>query len=74
LAFCESPSAIITSDMTASAFISATFAEARFAADGEDLVAAQVIETIMRTQNASDVSELRGWARKVGRFLLHGPH
>jgi hypothetical protein len=35
--------------------------------------AAQVIETIMRTQNAADVSELRGWARKVGRFLLHGP-
>lgn len=35
--------------------------------------AAQVIETIMRTQNATDVSELRGWARKVGRFLLHGP-
>jgi hypothetical protein len=34
--------------------------------------AAQVIETIMRTQNAADVSELRGWARKVGRFLLHG--
>jgi len=35
--------------------------------------AAQVIETIMRTQNVRDVSELRGWARKVGRFLLHGP-
>jgi hypothetical protein len=35
--------------------------------------AAQVIETIMRTQTVRDVSELRGWARKVGRFLLHGP-
>jgi hypothetical protein len=35
--------------------------------------AAQVIETIMRTQSALDVSELRGWARKVRRFLLHGP-
>jgi hypothetical protein len=35
--------------------------------------AAQVIETIMRTQSVRDVSELRGWARKVGRFLLHGP-
>jgi hypothetical protein len=27
----------------------------------------------MRTQNATNVSELRGWARKVGRFLLRGP-
>ena len=36
--------------------------------------AAQVIEMIMRRQNAEDVSELRGWARKVGRFLLHGPN
>jgi KAP-like P-loop domain-containing protein len=35
--------------------------------------AAQVLETIRRSQNAADVSELRGWARKVGRFLLHGP-
>ena len=41
--------------------------------DPEWLAAAQVIETIMRTQDATDVSELRGWARKVGRFLLHGP-
>jgi tRNA A37 threonylcarbamoyladenosine biosynthesis protein TsaE len=36
-------------------------------------MAAQVIETIMQTQKAKDVSELRGWARKVGRFLLNGP-
>lgn len=35
--------------------------------------AAQVIETIARTQNAADVSELRGWSRQVRRFLLHGP-
>ena len=41
--------------------------------DPDWTAAAQVIETIMRTQNAADVSELRGWARKVGRFLLHGP-
>lgn len=41
--------------------------------DHDWTVAAQVIETIMRTQRARDVSELRGWARKVGRFLLHGP-
>ena len=41
--------------------------------DTDWTAAAQVIETIMRTQNATDVSELRGWARKVGRFLLHGP-
>jgi hypothetical protein len=36
-------------------------------------MAAKVIETLMRTQKAKDVSELRGWARKVGRFLLKGP-
>jgi hypothetical protein len=36
-------------------------------------MAAQVIETVMQTQKAKDVSELRGWARKVGRFLLNGP-
>jgi len=36
-------------------------------------VAAQVLETLMRTQKANDVSELRGWARSVGRFLLQGP-
>ncbi len=36
-------------------------------------MAAQVIETIMQTQKTKDVSELRGWARKVGRFLLSGP-
>jgi hypothetical protein len=36
-------------------------------------MAARVIETLMRTQKSKDVSELRGWARKVGRFLLHGP-
>jgi predicted KAP-like P-loop ATPase len=41
--------------------------------DPDWTVAAQVIETIMRTQNATDVSELRGWARQVRRFLLHGP-
>lgn len=37
-------------------------------------MASRVIETLMRTQKrAKDVSELRGWARKVGRFLLKGP-
>jgi KAP family P-loop domain len=36
-------------------------------------MAAQVIETLMRTQKTNDVSELRGWARKVGRFLLNAP-
>ena len=35
--------------------------------------AAQVLETLMRTQKAKDVSEIRGWARRVGRFLLQGP-
>jgi hypothetical protein len=35
--------------------------------------AAKVIEMLMRTQNTQDVSELRGWARKVGRFLLNSP-
>jgi len=30
-----------------------------------------VIETLMRTQKPKDMSELRGWARKVSRFLLH---
>lgn len=36
-------------------------------------MAAKVIETLMRTQKATDVSEIRGWARKVGRFLLNNP-
>jgi tRNA A37 threonylcarbamoyladenosine biosynthesis protein TsaE len=36
-------------------------------------MAAQVIEMVMQTQKAKDVSELRGWARKVGRFLLNSP-
>jgi hypothetical protein len=36
-------------------------------------VAARVIETLFRTQKTKDVSDLRGWARKVGRFLLHRP-
>ena len=36
-------------------------------------MASKVIETLLRTQKANDVSELRGWARKVGRFLLKGP-
>src|SRR5262249_36500970 len=36
-------------------------------------MAAQVLETLMRTQKPKDVSELRGWARRVGRFLLQGP-
>jgi hypothetical protein len=35
-------------------------------------MASQVIETLLRTQKATDVSELRGWARNVGRFLLKG--
>lgn len=37
------------------------------------IMAAQVLETLMRTQKADDLSELRGWARRVGRFLLQGP-
>ena len=36
-------------------------------------MAARVLETLMRTQKARDLSELRGWARRVGRFLLQGP-
>lgn len=36
-------------------------------------MAAQVLETLLRTQKSRDVSELRGWARKVGRFMLQGP-
>jgi hypothetical protein len=48
-------------------------AQFRAKQDPEWTAAAQVIETIMRTQNATDVAELRGWARQVGRFLLHGP-
>ena len=36
-------------------------------------MAAQVIETLMQTQKSENVSELRGWARKVGRYLLSGP-
>jgi hypothetical protein len=34
-------------------------------------MAAKVIETIIRTQKPKDMRELRGWARKVSRFLLH---
>lgn len=36
-------------------------------------MAAQVLLMVMRTQRAGNVAELRGWARRVGRFLLHGP-
>jgi len=36
-------------------------------------MAAQVLEMVMQTQKAKDVSEVRGWARKVGRFLLNAP-
>jgi hypothetical protein len=36
-------------------------------------MAAQVLETLMRTQKPKGMSELRGWARNVGRFLLRGP-
>ena len=36
-------------------------------------MAARVLETLMRTQKARDIAELRGWARRVGRFLLQGP-
>jgi hypothetical protein len=36
-------------------------------------LAARVLETLMRTQKARDIAELRGWARRVGRFLLQGP-
>jgi len=34
--------------------------------------AAQVIEALTRSQKARNVAELRGWARKVRRFLLDG--
>jgi hypothetical protein len=34
------------------------------------MMAAQVVEMLMQTQNAKDVAELRGWARKVRRYLL----
>jgi hypothetical protein len=36
-------------------------------------IAAQVIETVTQTQKAKDVRELRGWAPRVGRFLLNSP-
>lgn len=35
-------------------------------------MAAQVIEALMQSQKANNVSELRGWARRVRRFLLNG--
>ena len=36
-------------------------------------MASKVIEILMQTQKAKGVSELRGWARIVGRFLLNAP-
>jgi hypothetical protein len=36
-------------------------------------MAARVIEALGRTQSSPSVTELRGWARKVARFLLQGP-
>jgi hypothetical protein len=41
--------------------------------DPDWTMAANVIETITRTQQTTNVSELRGWARHVGRFLLNSP-
>jgi hypothetical protein len=41
--------------------------------DPDWTMAANVIETITRTQKTTSVSELRGWARHVGRFLLNSP-
>ena len=35
-------------------------------------MAAQVIEALMQSQKAEDVRDLRGWARRVRRFLLNG--
>jgi hypothetical protein len=35
-------------------------------------MAAQVIEALMQSQKAKNASELRGWARRVRRFLLNG--
>jgi hypothetical protein len=35
--------------------------------------AVAVIQTLSRTQKARNVVELRGWAGKVARFLLHSP-
>jgi len=37
-------------------------------------MAAQVIEVLMRTQKAKDVTELRNWVSKVGRFHLNSPY
>jgi hypothetical protein len=45
----------------------------RALAHPEWTMAARVIETLIRTRRATNVSELRGWARKVRRFLLDGP-
>jgi hypothetical protein len=39
--------------------------------EADFMMAAQVIETLMRTQEAQNVSELRGWARRVERYFLH---
>lgn len=36
-------------------------------------MAARVLETLIRSQKMKNVAELRGWARKVGRFLLDRP-
>ena len=36
-------------------------------------MAAQVIEMLTRTHPGADVSDIRGWAGQVGRFLLKGP-
>ena len=41
--------------------------------DREWTMAARVLETVLRTQKAKSVAEIRGWARKVGRFLLNRP-
>lgn len=45
----------------------------RSRAQADWTMAARVLETLMRTQKARDIAELRGWARRVGRFLLQRP-
>jgi hypothetical protein len=48
-------------------------AQLRDRGDPDWTLAARVIETLMGTQKTMRVSDLRGWARKVGRFLLRAP-
>jgi hypothetical protein len=53
--------------------MSSCIAEFRQKGGPDWMLAAQVLETLIRTQKPRNMSELRGWARSVGRFLLRGP-